>query len=122
LFIICIQLNKQIIRLCEEGSNKVDKPNFILHSHAERGSASKKNPGTTGNVYINETQYFEDVPQEVWEYQIGGYQVCEKWLKDRKERILTKEEITTYCKIVTALHKTIAIQKEIDELYNGVEK
>jgi len=77
----------------------------------------------SARVYINETQYFEGVPPEVWEYHIGGYQVCHKWLKDRKNRDkgLSADEIRTYCRIVTALAKTIEIQREIDELYSGVE-
>ena len=40
--------------------------------------------GKPGYVYINKTQYFEAVPAEVWEFRVGGYQVCEKWLKDRR--------------------------------------
>jgi len=62
------------------------------------------------------------VPNEVWEYQIGGDQVCEKWLKDRKTRRLSVEEIKKYCQIVTALQKTIEVQKEIDKIYPEVEK
>lgn len=73
-------------------------------------------------VWINNEQYFEGVKENVWKYQIGGYQVCEKWLKDRKERTLTFEEIQTYCKIVTALSKTIELQNEIDKYYENVEK
>ncbi len=72
-------------------------------------------------VYINKTQFFEGVSQDVWCYQIGGYQVCDKWLKDRKDRILSIEEIQTYCRIVTAIQKTIEIQKSIDEIYEDVE-
>jgi len=68
------------------------------------------------------TQYFEGISQEVWSYQIGGYQVCDKWLKDRKERILSLDEIQTYCRIVTAIQKTIEIQKAIDGIYDDVEK
>jgi len=63
-----------------------------------------------GHIHINEEQYFESISQSVWNYQIGGYQVCEKWLKDRKERILSLDEIQTYCRIVTAIQKTIEIQ------------
>ena len=74
------------------------------------------------NVWINKEQYFTGVKVEVWEYQIGGYQVCEKWLKDKKERTLNLDEIQTYCNIVTALSRTIELQKEIDENYEGVEK
>ncbi|MCI0331178.1 MAG: hypothetical protein L0196_09605, partial [candidate division Zixibacteria bacterium] len=73
-------------------------------------------------VYISKDQYFEGVPNEVWEYQIGGYQVCEKWLKDRKTRRLSIEEIKKYCQIVTALQRTIEVQKEIGEIYSEVEK
>jgi len=67
-----------------------------------------------GRVYINDTQFFEPVPEHVWEYHIGGYQVADKWLKERKGRILTTDEIITYEKVITALHKTIEVQREID--------
>lgn len=73
-------------------------------------------------VWINNEQYFDGVKENVWKYQIGGYQVCEKWLKDRQGRTLTVEEIQTYCKIVTALTKTIELQIEIDKYFEEVEK
>jgi hypothetical protein len=73
-------------------------------------------------VYINPLQYFEGISPDVWEYQIGGYQVSEKWLKDRKGRTLSLEEIKQYCKIITALKKTVEVQKGIDEIYPEVEK
>lgn len=72
-------------------------------------------------VYINRNQYFAPVPMEIWEYRIGGYQVCEKWLKDRKERRLSVGDIRTYCRIVTALERTIEIQEELDALYPKLE-
>jgi predicted helicase len=74
------------------------------------------------HVYINQSQYFEGVTEEVWQYQIGGYQVSNKWLKDRKDRELHTDDIKHYCKIVTSLQKTIEIQKAIDTLYPKVEK
>lgn len=73
-------------------------------------------------VYINAAQYFAPIPTQVWAYQIGGYQVCEKWLKDRRDRRLELADIQTYCRIVTALGETIEIQKEIDQLYPQVEE
>lgn len=73
-------------------------------------------------VYINDTQYFEGVSKEVFEYQIGGYQVSLKWLKDRKKRFLSVDETITYSKIVTVISKTIEIQKEIDRIYPRVEE
>jgi len=73
-------------------------------------------------VYVNAAQYFAPVPADVWEYQIGGYQVCAKWLKDREGRHLELDDIRTYCRIVTALQRTIELQKELDELYPSIEE
>jgi len=73
-------------------------------------------------VFINPDQYFERIGQDVWEYQIGGYQVMDKWLKDRKNRILSLEDIQHYCRIATALKKTIEVPKEIDNIYPKIEQ
>jgi predicted helicase len=70
----------------------------------------------TQRVYINKTQYFEGVPPEVWEFHIGGYQVCQKWLKDRKGRTLTYDELTHYQKVIVALMETIRLMAEIDDV------
>jgi predicted helicase len=67
-------------------------------------------------VFINKKQYFENVPLEVWEYYIGGYQPAEKWLKDRKGRVLSFEDIEHYQKIIAVLKTTIALQLQIDEV------
>jgi predicted helicase len=72
-------------------------------------------------VRINTTQYFSPVPQEAWEYNVGAYQVCEKWLKDRLECRLELEDIRTYLRIVTAISRTLEIQKTLDILYERVE-
>ncbi|MBP6472373.1 MAG: hypothetical protein KBE23_06635 [Chloroflexi bacterium] len=69
-----------------------------------------------GRVAINGRSSFIGVPEEVWDFHIGGYQVCHKWLKDRKGRTLTDADILHYCKIVTAIHETIRIMAEIDEV------
>ena len=54
--------------------------------------------------------------EAVWNFHIGGYQVCEKWLKDRKGRTLSKDDIAHYQKIVVALAETIRLTKEIDQV------
>jgi len=72
-------------------------------------------------VYINDSQYFEGIEREVWEYQIGGYQVLDKWLKDRKGRKLSLDDIKHYCQIATALEETIEIQRDIDNIYRDIE-
>jgi hypothetical protein len=72
-------------------------------------------------IYLSNIKYIEGVTPEVWGYRIGGYQVCEKWLKDRKGRTLTPDEIKHYCRLVTALQKTMAIQRDIDQLYEEID-
>ena len=75
-----------------------------------------KNSFKDGRQYINKYQYFDGIPEKVYNFNMGGYQVCQKWLKDRKGRILTEEEIEHYQKIVVAISETIRIMKEIDEV------
>jgi Type ISP C-terminal specificity domain/N-6 DNA Methylase len=67
-------------------------------------------------VFINDDQYFEKIEVQVWDYQIGGYPVCEKYLKDRKGRQLTYAELSHYRRLVAAVRETLAIQKTIDGL------
>ena len=73
---------------------------------AREGHLATK-PGTIG---------FVGVPREVWDFQIGGYQVCHKWLKDRKGRTLSDQEVAHYQKIVVALSETVRIMAEIDDV------
>jgi len=97
-------LNNLITGYTIIGSNTVDKVHY---------------DGNNQRVYINKTQYFEGVPPEVWEFHVGGYQVCQKWLKDRKNRSLTYDELTHYQKIIVALKETIRLMTEIDGLIPG---
>ena len=70
-----------------------------------------------GKVYINKEQYFDGVPELAWNFYIGGYQPLQKWLKDRKGRLLSDEDIVHYQKIVVALTETDRLMKEIDEVF-----
>ena len=74
--------------------------------------SKKDQPFTYGSIG------FHGVPEAVWNFKIGGYQVCQKWLKDRKGRTLTQNEISHYQKIVVALNETIRLMKDIDEIIN----
>jgi hypothetical protein len=69
-------------------------------------------------VWVDKAQTtgFQGVREDVWNFHIGGYQVCQKWLKDRKGRTLTKDDIAHYHKIVVALSETIRLMAEIDEV------
>ena len=69
-----------------------------------------------GRIWINEDQYFDNVPLLAWEFYIGGYQPAQKWLKDRRERTLEIEDILHYQKIIVALSETDRLMKEIDKI------
>ena len=88
-----------------EGSNTVEIVRYSEPTPA----------GGLGRVWINKTQYFDDVKPEVWEFHVGGYQVCEKWLKDRKGRTLTYDDLSHYQRVVAALEDTISLMARIDE-------
>lgn len=120
LFIKLGKLGKQLADLHLLKSDELNKPISKLLGKGDY-KVTQRPKYEEEKVYINGSKYFSNVKEEVWKYQIGGYQVCDKWLKDRKDRELSLEEIQTYCKIVTALSKTIELQKEIDENYEGVE-
>ena len=107
-------------------SPDLDPPSARFDGDGDGKVAKSKSQGFSYDheaqrVYINQTQYFAPVPAAVWLYQIGGYRVCEKWLKDRKGRKLALDDIRHYCRVVTALARTIGIQREIDMLYTEVE-
>ena len=67
-----------------------------------------------GKVYISKNKYFNFIPQSAWQKQIGGYQVLEKWLKDRKGRELSGSETNFYPQIVKTLCATQQLMKQID--------
>ena len=74
-----------------------------------------------GRVWINASQYFTDVPEEVWAYEIGSYRVCEKWLRDRKGEVLRHEDVRRYRAILVAVAETLRVMGEIDGvLWDGV--
>jgi hypothetical protein len=68
-----------------------------------------------GKVFINSAQFFDNVPPVAWDFYIGGYQPAQKWLKDRKGRVLGYEDIVHYQKIIVVLRETGEVQREIDE-------
>jgi len=74
-----------------------------------------------GRVWINASQYFTDVPEEVWDYEIGSYQVCEKWLRDRKGAVLRYEDVRRYRAILVSVAETLGVMGAIDGvLWEGV--
>ena len=87
---------------------------MLLHEPSFEETASFL--AVTGKVYINETQYFNNVPEVAWNFYIGGYQPAQKWLKDRKGRKLEFEDIIHYQKIIVAITETDRLMKEINQI------
>ncbi len=94
-------LDAPITSFPEPGSDKVER---VAYNDNHR------------RVYINKTQYFDGVPTAVWGFHVGGYQVCHKWLQDRKGRKLDNNDLMHYQRIIVALNETIRLMAEIDAL------
>ncbi|MCD6295760.1 MAG: N-6 DNA methylase [Deltaproteobacteria bacterium] len=112
---------KRLARLHLLQSSELNPPIAKFRGKGEGIVEKLRYDSSEKRVYFNQGQYFEGISKEVWEYQIGGYQVCHKWLKDRKGRTLSTDDIKHYCRIATAIQKTIEIQKEIAGIYPEVE-
>jgi len=99
-------------------SYPIDGDNIITRKMTTKsvGWVADEHEPSIGKVWINDSQYFEGVPQVAWEFYVGGYQPAQKWLKDRKGRTLGFEDILHYQKIICSLYHTDRIMKEIDEL------
>jgi predicted helicase len=93
------QFGKATTKYPVSGDNVVEKID-----HTQPANAPEQ-----GRVWINKTQYIEGVPPEVWGFHIGGYQICQKWLKDRKGRKLSLNDIMHYQHMVAALAETITL-------------
>jgi len=100
------KLNKVITKYPVSGDNAVTQ---VTYNESE------------GRVYINNQQYFEGIFPEVWAFKIGGYQVLDKWLKDRKKanRSLSFDEVLHYQRVVVAMKETMQIMAEIDDVIPG---
>ena len=114
-------LGKRLVDLHLLRSPELEQPIARFEGKGEdRTIATPKYDPKTNRVWINATYYFEGITPEVWQYQIGGYQVLDKYLKARKGRNL--EDPRNILRVATALAKTIEVQKEIDALYPQVEE
>ena len=86
----------------ESGSDEVEK--VYYDENSER-------------VWINKEQYFDGISKDVWEYRIGAYQVLAKYLKDRKGRKMTVDEIEHYMRVAKAIERTMEVQGRVEEIY-----
>ena len=122
LFMKLSKLGEELVSLHLLKSPKLDNPIAKYGGKGNDAVVKVQYNESEKRVYINANNYFENVEPEVYSYYIGGYQVLNKWLKDRVGHILSLFEIETYCKIVTALSETLTLQSQIELLYPEVEK
>jgi type I restriction-modification system DNA methylase subunit len=113
LFAKLVAKGKELVELHLLKSSKVD--DFITTYPEAGNNKVEKVAYTSGRVHINDHQYFGDLPKELWQFKVGGYQVCEKWLKDRKGRVLSRSDVDHYQRVVVALKETMRLMEEIDK-------
>ena len=103
----------------------LEKPEYRFAGSGEARVEKGYPKFDNGKVMINDQRWFEDVPKETWEFHVGGYQVLQKWLKDRAGkggknpslgRVLTDKDILHYCRVITSLTETRRIMTEIDQV------
>ena len=97
-----------------------DLENFIIENYGEggfvEGTNRNENDENLGKVFINETQYFENIPEAVWNLYIGNSQPAQRWLIDRKGKLLESNDIKQYQKTIATLIAINTIVKEINKI------
>lgn len=110
------QLNEKIkslgVSYPKAGNNTVTRK----MTKTSKGFEPSKDDANIGKVWINDEQYFDNVPLIAWEFYIGGYQPAQKWLKDRRDRTLAMDDIKHYMNIIAALTLTDELMQRIDEI------
>lgn len=122
LFCKMAEYGQRLVELHLLKSTELDLPSAKFQGKGGNKVQKLKYDKEKERLYINQDQYFTGITEEIWQYHIGGYQVCNKWLKDRKTSKLSLDDIKHYCKVATSLRKTIKIQREIDNTYLEAEK
>jgi predicted helicase len=123
LFRALARLGGELVALHLLESPKLDHPITEFVSSSLRAPSSslpavEKVSWSKNTVWLDKAQTtgFKGVREDVWNFHIGGYQVCEKWLKDRKGRKLSFDDLFHYQKIVVALKETMRLMEDIDSL------
>lgn len=115
-------LGEQLVNLHLLKSKLFDTPISKYEGVGDNTVSKREFQEDSNRLYINSTQFFNNVSSEIWKYFVGGYQVLDKWLKDRNGKILTLEDQLHFRKIITALTETIELQRRIDKTYPKVEE
>jgi hypothetical protein len=116
LFRALAQVGGELVALHLLESPKLNKSTTTYTGPANPEVEKVSHASDTAWLDKAQTRGFRGVSEAVWEFHIGGYQVCDKWLKDRKGRTLSKDDIAHYQRIVVAISETIRLMAEIDKV------
>lgn len=116
LFKVLVGLGAELVSLHLMESPRLETLITRFHVSGSQEVEWVRYEDSARRVYINSEQYFEGIPPDVWAFTIGGYQVCHKWLKDRKGRTLSFEDLHHYQRVIVALSESIRLMREIDSL------
>ena len=121
MFAALVQLGAELVSLHLMKSPKLSDfmTTFDIEGDNEVARGYPKYNEVKRRVEINKRQYFGGVAPAIWGFHIGGYRVAEKWLKDRRGRKLSYEDLTHYQKIIVALEETMRLMADIDEAIPG---
>lgn len=119
LFVALTQKGQELINISLMVADALD--DFITEFPVKGGNGVEKVEYVPDEkrVWINAGQYFGSVPQNIWDFVVGGYQPCEKWLQDRKGRTLNYDDVRHWQRTVVAINETMRLVKEIDALIPG---
>jgi len=117
LFAALVKLGAELVDLHLMKSPKLSSfiTKYDIEGDHEVASGHPKYDEVKKRVHINKRQYFAGISPEIWDFHIGGYRVAEKWLKDRRGRKLSDNDLEHYQKIIVALTETRRIMQEIDK-------
>ena len=121
LFRQLIALGRRLTELHLMEAEPQSQPRFPIEGNlrVDRLRFAETPDGSSGQIYINNNQFFDGVSKDTWEFTIGGYRPAEKWLKDRKGRTLTADDVRHYMKMCGALAETQELMAEIDRVIGG---
>ena len=122
LFYKITEIGKKLVDLHLLKSEKLENSNTTFPVVGDSVVTKRYYDEKQKRLYINDNQYFGMITPQVWNYYIGGYQVLDKWLRDRVGKSLLSLDVEHFLKVITSLYYTIDLQKEIDKLYPEIEK
>ncbi len=117
LFRSLCRLGRELVDLHTMTKEAAVRTTYPIHGDDRVERVRYAEPGQgeeQGRVWINRSQYFEGIPSDVWHFRVGGYQVCNKWLKERRRRTLSYEDLSHFHQMVAAIAETISLMQRID--------